>query len=117
MRRPEQNFQIHLCKVLEVALPKDALFFAIPNGARRSIVDGAMQKRMGLKKGCPDMAVVHEGKVFFLELKARDGRVSPDQKDMINLLKIAGAKATVVRTVEQALDALREWGVPLRIAK
>lgn len=117
MRRPEQDFQITLCQALALTLPKDAVFFAIPNAARRSFVDGKMQRKAGLRKGVPDMVVIHGGKAFFLELKARDGRVSTDQKDMINLLKIAGAKATVVRTVEQALDALREWGVPLRIAK
>jgi hypothetical protein len=35
---------------------------------------------------------------------------------MCNLLKIAGAKVAVVRTVDEALDALRGFGLTLRVA-
>ncbi len=114
MKRVEQNFQRMLVKALRIVLPQDAFVFAIPNGGWRSPVEAAILKGGGVIPGIPDLAVIHAGRIYFLELKAPKGRLSANQRDTCNLLKIAGAHVAVVRTLDEALDALHRFGIPLR---
>ncbi|HSM79197.1 MAG TPA: VRR-NUC domain-containing protein, partial [Bryobacteraceae bacterium] len=100
---------------LDVVLPKDAFAFAIPNAAKRGVVEGAMMKRMGTRAGMPDVCVLYRGRAYFLELKAAKGRVSSNQAGTIDRLAQTGCPAEVVRTIEEAQAALLEWEIPLRV--
>lgn len=115
MRRPEQAFQIALCKLLKAALPSDAFYFAVPNAGKRGVVDAAMQKRAGLIGGVPDLCIVWQGKAHFLELKTKMTGLTEKQRECCLNLRIAGAKVAVARTVDEALDHLRAFGIPLRV--
>ncbi len=48
-------------------------------------------------RGFPDIVAVRGSRTLFLELKAADGRVSPEQADWISRLTGAGQEAHVVR--------------------
>ena len=63
--RPEQSFQIALVQWLAVVLPADAVCFAIPNSAKRGVVEGNMMKRMGTLAGVPDIEIVHKAAPCF----------------------------------------------------
>lgn len=115
MKRVEQTFQIALCKVLRGVLPLRSVVFSVPNAAKRGMVAAAMEKRAGLQSGIPDLCICYDSKAHFLELKTKKTGLSTNQRETITLLQEAGCKAAVVRTVDEALDALRKFGIPLRI--
>lgn len=55
--------------------------FHVPNEGKRSIWLHNKMKRMGLKSGCPDIIIEYpEGKLLYIELKTKKGRLSNAQK-------------------------------------
>jgi hypothetical protein len=48
--------------------------------------------------------------VGFLEVKSATGRLTPSQVEEIALLRADGFPVAVVRSVDEALTAIREWG-------
>lgn len=112
----EDALQIEAASFLSLALPKPgAFFFHVPNGGYAlSARTGAKFRRMGLKSGTPDIAVIHTGSAYFLELKARYGTLGDAQKIVIPEIEAAGSPVAVCRTLEEIVDALTAWGIPLR---
>jgi len=60
----------------------------------------------GLQKGHSDLTGFRksDGKVFFIEVKTKDGRVRPDQQHFIDTMRKNGAIAGVCRSAEEALE-------------
>lgn len=56
--------------------------------------------------GLPDLLVVHEGRVAFLEVKRPGGKPTPLQEHTMTQLRNHGATACVVWSVEDALGAM-----------
>lgn len=71
-------------------------------------------KKQGRKAGIPDNCVIWNGKAHFVELKSRNGRTSPAQKVVIPALEAAGAPVVIAYSLEEVMDALAAWGIPLR---
>jgi Holliday junction resolvase len=58
-------------------------------------------------RGIPDRLFVKDGRVVFIEFKARfTGKISPNQAREINLLRQHGAEVYVAKSVEEAVFAL-----------
>jgi len=86
--------------------------------------------RAGLKRGWPDLLVIHDARVFGIELKKpgcglsktrtvrskRTGalRLVEGQADVHPRLEAAGMTIGLARSVDEVLALLRGWGVPLR---
>lgn len=107
---PEQQFQVVLIQVLSWTLKPDVLVTHFPAGGGGR-VRGAQLKRMGLLPGMPDLLFLHKGCVYFLELKAAKGRLTPAQKDIHTWLENHGFVVNVARSVEEALSILKRWGL------
>jgi len=60
----------------------------------------------GFASGAPDLIVLKEGKVFFLEVKTKTGRVRPSQKAFAERLRREGFEYHVVRSLDDALKAV-----------
>lgn len=58
--------------------------------------------------GFPDIVAVVNGRFIGLEVKARKGRLSPDQIACHEVLRDAGAVVTVVRSVDDVIVALKQ---------
>jgi len=112
--RPEESLHVAVVDFLALALPADAVAFHVPNGELRNPAVARKLARMGVVPGIPDLAVVHQGRALFLELKAGKGRLSPSQRAMHSRLEAAGASVATVKSLDEAADALTAWGVPLR---
>lgn len=115
VNRPEQALQIAVAQFLDKALPVDAVFFAVPNGFKRSKAEAGIAKAMGQRAGIPDLCIVWQGRAFFIELKAPDsGRTTPSQEETIPALAAAGASVVICDRIEAVEIALLRWEFPLR---
>jgi hypothetical protein len=90
MKRPEQALHIQVADFLRHALGGTAMFFHVPNAARRGMVEGRIFKSMGVKAGMVDLVIIDGGRAFGIELKAAKGRVSEAQESAHKDLKRAG---------------------------
>jgi hypothetical protein len=113
-RHLEDDLQRAVVQFLRVALPFDAVFYAVPNGGLRHSRAAARMVGLGLRSGIPDLAIVWRGHALFVELKTARGSLSPAQRQMHARLHVAGAEVMTCRSVECVENSLREIGVPLR---
>jgi hypothetical protein len=110
----EHKVQVAICEYLD---RRGVMYFAIPNGGKRSLITAARLKKEGVKAGVPDICIIHEGQTFFLEVKrpktpgSAKGRLSAVQKDMIERLKTACAEVAVVYSVADVIEACIEWQI------
>ena len=82
-----------------------------PNAAKRSVIGGRRIKADGMITGWPDLTVVgQEGLVAFLEVKAPDGKPSPAQAEIGDMLARMGHLWAVVRSQDEAVAVLQQWG-------
>lgn len=106
-------------------VPELALF-SIPNGGARSAITGSIMKAEGARKGVPDLMLAvakfilgvgegthhkpaHFNHALFLELKRRDGIVSPEQEAYHSLLRAQGYKVVVVRSLQECINEITTY--------
>jgi len=111
---PEETFQRALCQYLDLALPPDAFYFAIPNGGWRTKAEAGILKATGVKAGVPDLCILYNGMTLFVECKAEGACLSPAQKKTAAAISTAGGGWAVWRTLAHAKRGLTLWGVPLQ---
>jgi len=83
-------------------------------GAR--IRAGARAKRMGVQRGVPDYDFIWfdgSAKVGCMEFKAPDGKLTKEQRDYAAKCGMMGIPFAVVRTAEDGISVLKEWGAVL----
>ena len=101
------------------------MYWHTPNGGGRSKAEGGILKALGTRAGIPDLFVAGEGKVIGMEIKAPVGtlksgdkskakpKLSDAQISTIGALAEAGIPTVIVRSVDEAIEALKALGVPL----
>lgn len=77
------------------------LFFAIPNGGKRNIIEASRMKQTGTTSGIPDLEFLTNEKAFFFELKTTKGKASNEQKKIIAEMKSNGFPVYLIRSEEQ----------------
>lgn len=114
-KRPERSLQIEIVKNLRKILPyPEAYLTAFPAGGGGAL-RGVLLKHMGLIPGFPDLLLIYRGEAYGMELKAEGGRLEPEQIAAHEALGRAGMDVRVVRSLDDAIETLREWKIPLRI--
>jgi hypothetical protein len=117
-KAPEACLQESVCQYL--ALQERCgrlLWFAVPNGGSRNLLEAVNLKRQGVRGGVPDLVIVPKvGPVCFIELKSEDGRVSPLQNDWILKLIEYGCPVRVCRSLDEVQQFLYETGVIREVA-
>ena len=83
-----------------------------PRGAKPQ----AVLVGMGVQAGFADLMVICEGRVLFLELKAPKGRLRPEQEAFRDAVLSQGFGWALVRSLDDALGALADYGFTTRIA-
>jgi hypothetical protein len=109
--RPEQAIQRAIVQHWQVRKAPGAFMFAVPNGGYRSKIEAAIMRSTGTVAGIPDLCIIHEGKSYFLELKAPGGRPTVKQLECIEALNLAGAYCCVAEGLDRALACLEGWGL------
>lgn len=111
---PEQDFQRVVVQFLDLMLI-DAWFTHFPAGGGGRVRGGVL-KAMGLKAGVPDILIIRDGWIFWIELKSPLGRLSPVQRDTHKTLLLQGCGVAICRTLDEVRTALRTWEIPTREA-
>ena len=102
-RRPqisERSLQSQVFDFFRVALPADAVPFAIPNG------DGKVTTMPGALPGFPDIGILYQKRLVLIELKTKTGVVEDHQHEVHARLALAGGLVAVCRSVEEVRDVL-----------
>lgn len=111
----EEQIQAACAAFLDRALPADAVWFHPPNGGHRHKAVAAKLKWQGAKAGVPDVCITWRGRSIYIELKAKGGSLSPDQRAMHERLTLAGAVVLpIARSVEEVEAFLETLGMPLK---
>lgn len=113
MNRPEQELHKTVKKYLDLILTPHSWWTTIDHAAKGRF-QGQMRKARGVKKGIPDILILFAGRTYWIELKAPDGKLSPEQKACHEAIVSAGGGVTVARSVDHVSDALARWQVPTR---
>ena len=97
------NEETALMNKIRVALSEYGVCFRANVGKVR-MLDGRYFDT-GLPKGFSDLFGVRksDGKVFFIEVKTKNGRVRPEQEKFIERMKELNAIAGIARSVEDAI--------------
>ena len=117
---PEADIQRTIVSLLRAVLPKGSIVHHAANeiaaGGRAGHVRQAILVGMGVHPGFADLVVLSQGRVLFLEVKSAKGRLRPAQESFRDEVMKQGFGWALVRSVDDALAALRQHGVPTRIA-
>jgi hypothetical protein len=131
--REPLEYEVHeaCARALDHLLLPPALWCCYPAGAAQlSPQQQARYSRVGLKRGIPDLLVFYHT-VWGIELKRRGGKLSVTrtvhtrrgsprilvgQDEMFPALLASGAfgAIAIAHSVEEMLDQLTRWGIPLR---
>jgi len=87
------------------------LIVSIPNEGRRNSRTGGRLKKMGLKAGFPDLQVIKERDILFIELKTRDIRSqTSDKQDAVHIvLRKLKHKVIVCRSIDEFILAVDKF--------
>lgn len=108
----EQAFIISWAKINENRYPELSLLYHIPNEGKRSEREGSRMKRLGLRRGIPDLCLpVARGKYhgLYIELKAQDGRVTKEQNEYISDLVRHGYYARICFGADAAVKTIEKY--------
>jgi hypothetical protein len=116
--RPEARLQESVCQYL--ALQERCgrlLWFAVPNGGSRNLLEAVNLKRQGLRAGVPDLCIIPKiGPVMFIELKSEEGTLSRLQSLWLQNLVEYGCPVRVCRSLDEVQQFLYETGVLREVA-
>jgi VRR-NUC domain len=108
-QQPEAAIQRALITHLRWRGVPNSFAFHPANGGWRTAVEGAILRSMGVVPGVPDIIIIHNGKVFGLELKTDNGRLTDIQRETLETMQRAGANVAVVYGLDQAIAQLEAW--------
>ena len=107
----EHDEQVVLIRWFRIAYPK-LIMFAIPNGEFRHIGTAIRLKKSGVVAGVSDLFLMKPNKHFsglFIEMKAKGGKVSPQQKYFIEQAIANGYAAYVCFGFEDAQSVIVQY--------
>lgn len=107
---PERDIQEAIVKLIRIAFPR-IYAFSVPNGGYRRVMEAMVLKRMGVQAGVGDLCILWSpGRVGFIEVKSDKGQLTEAQKSFEQLCRELSVPFAVVKSVQEANDALKKWG-------
>lgn len=113
MARPEDRLQSRCRMFLDACLPAPCWWSSVGHERKQTLIQGAMQKARGIKRGLPDIMVWAPGYFLGVELKAGANKATDAQQQFASRMAALGHGAVVVRSVEALGEALVQHGIPM----
>ena len=106
-KHDEQDLQVSVAQLLDsIPIFKDK-WCHVPNGGARDAKEGARLKKMGVKKGVPDILIFKMTKNFYLgfalELKSKTGKITADQEAWLLSFKAEGWATEVCDNIDDVM--------------
>lgn len=109
--KEEYQLQCDVVKLLRCLALPGVVFFHVENERKRTYRQAASFKAMGGMAGVSDLIIsLPNGKMAFLELKSRRGRLSDEQKAFLEGMDSHGHMTWVARTLDEATRFLADAG-------
>lgn len=109
----EHHLQVECVKWFRLKHHKDGIIYAVPNGGKRTLTEGAIKRYEGMTVGIPDLHIPVPRKGYaslYIEMKnGKAGRLSENQKEMIERLRSYGNKVEVVRTLDEFMAVVDDY--------
>ena len=83
-----------------------------PNGGKRNAIEASKFKQMGVRAGFPDLILLIPNRFYpfcGIELKAKTGRQSENQKAYQKEFESIGAKYVVVRSLDEFIKVVDNY--------
>lgn len=77
----------------------------------RNVIDGAMNRALGLQKGRCDMVYYSPHGAIMIEFKTESGMQSKEQKEWQNTIECAGYEYHVVRSAEAFKSLIEKFNI------
>ena len=99
----QSEYDLHclVADYLNLVLPPQAFWHHSPLEGKHKVQYRKKQKRLGAKKGFPDILIIWRGRAIFIELKTQKGRLSEAQKECHEKLTLSGALVITCRSFEE----------------
>ena len=107
MNHPESKLQRDCVKWFRYQYPK-YMIHANANGGYRSALEAAIMNGEGVTAGVPDLTVIIPGEVFYIEMKAPNGKVSPLQRQWIENAGALGVRCYVCRSIDEFIAIITD---------
>lgn len=111
LHNEEDLLQKAVCDYLTLQY-RNVVFYAVPNGYKKSAFEQWKAKVTGLVAGIPDLVIAHVKQPYsalYMELKSKKGTVSPAQKTKIAQLKAAGYMVVVCNSLDEAKAIIDDY--------
>ena len=109
----EHHLQVECVRWFRLAHKKDGIIYAVPNGGKRTLTEGAIKRFEGMTVGIPDLHIPVPRKGYaslYIEMKnGKAGRLSNAQIEMIERLRSYGNKVEVVRTLDDFMAVVNDY--------
>lgn len=112
----EHEIQVALFEWLDAYLPTvgvdPRLAWATPNGGHRHPAVAAKLKAEGVRAGVPDVTIAvprHGFHGFYCELKAKRGRPSEKQLELVTLLRQQDYNVVIAKGLDEAMTAIKAY--------
>lgn len=109
MKHEEDKIHINIVEQHRIYFPH--VLITHPANQGRSPQEGAKLKRMGTRAGTSDLLLWWQDNSAGIEIKAKDGKESPNQATFGFMLKRLGHKYGIVRSWEGYYKLLVSWGI------
>ena len=107
-RHIESQIQIQMVDWFKVEYPQYIISHT-PNGGYRNSREAAIFKREGVLAGFPDLTIIANSVVLFVEVKAKTGRQSELQKDFQIKVEQLGFPYVICRSLQEFVLAVSKW--------
>ena len=94
-----------------LSVPNEGTLATGRTGDGKQFARLAILKKMGMRPGASDLIIGHSGRMYCLEVKNETGEQSTDQLLFEAWCVRCGIPYVVVRSVDDVLYWLREWGI------
>lgn len=114
-RTPEADLQVACVEYLTRHVPPapDGPWWSAVNPVpAKSKAAAGRSKAMGMRAGVPDLLFLWRGQMLAIELKAKAGRLRPEQVQHAAEIDSNGGRFATARTLEEFAGILRETGIP-----
>jgi hypothetical protein len=108
-KQPESQLQRAVYRFIRMKFP-GVLCFHCPNGGKRSPVEAAIFKAMGVLPGVADLLVFWRGGHGAIELKAGKGSQTDSQRYFQVQWIHCGGQYAVCRSIDEVEAVLNLWG-------